>query len=77
MIGLCKNWQMREAIRIAKSKHMTDAQIAAVRKSFPDLAVKLLSKPFSEGGISGMGDHHAFMLYGMYVGVEFDGHIHT
>ena len=44
---------------------------AAIQKAFPAEAYKIL--PTLRGG----GDHYSFVRWGMYVGVEPDGYIHT
>jgi len=50
---------------------VSDVVIASVRKSFPDQAQEILKD------LRWRGDHFAFNRWGMYVGVETDGHIHT
>lgn len=48
-------------------KAVTDAII----KAWPDQAVEILQQ------LRFAGDHYSFNRWGMYVGVEFDGYIHT
>jgi hypothetical protein len=50
---------------------ITDVVINAIKKSFPDQAQDILK------GVRKSRDHFFFNRWGMYVGVEFDGHIHT
>ena len=47
------------------------AVIKAIIKAWPDQAVEILSE------IRFAGDHYSFNRWGMYVGVEYDGYIHT
>ena len=45
--------------------------VEAIVKAWPDQAAEILP------GLVFAGDHYGFVRWGMYVGVEFDGHIHT
>lgn len=45
--------------------------IDAIVKTWPDQAAEILPT------LVFAGDHYGFVRWGMYVGVEFDGHIHT
>jgi len=47
------------------------AVVDAIRKAFPDQADEILAQ------LRLNRDHWYFQRWGMYVGVEFDGHIHT
>ena len=45
--------------------------IDAITKAFPGESVEILKD------LRFAGDHYMFRRWGMYVGVEFDGYIHT
>ena len=47
------------------------AVIDAIIKAWPDQAIEILRD------LRFAGDHYSFTRWGMYVGVEFDGYIHT
>lgn len=47
------------------------AVIDAIVKAWPDQAAAILTD------LRFAGDHYSFNRWGMYVGVEFDGYIHT
>ncbi len=51
--------------------HVPDAVKDAIRKAWPDQAEEIFESMWLAG------DHYAFGRWGMYVGVEFDGYIHT
>jgi hypothetical protein len=48
-----------------------DVVSGSIKKSFPDQAMDILKD------LRWSGDHYSFSRWGMYVGVELDGHIHT
>lgn len=52
-------------------KPVTDVVIAAIKKAWPDQAKDIFND------IRWSGDHFSFNRWGMYVGVELDGLIHT
>jgi hypothetical protein len=43
----------------------------AIKKSFPNDFLSIIKD------LRWSGDHYSFNRWGMYVGVELDGHIHT
>ena len=45
--------------------------IDSIIKAWPDQAVEIFKD------LRFAGDHYSFNRWGMYVGVEFDGYIHT
>ena len=47
------------------------AVVDAIIKAWPDQAAEILA------GLVFRGDHYSFDRWGMYVGVEFDGYVHT
>ena len=47
------------------------AVMQRIIKAWPDQAVEILRE------IQFAGDHYSFTRWGMYVGVEYDGYIHT
>ena len=51
--------------------NIPDAVIDAIVKAFPNDALDILKT------LRFAGDHYCFTKWGMYVGVEFDGYIHT
>lgn len=53
------------------------AVIKAICKAWPNEAAEILTKKFQDGGLGFMGDHYGMRRWGMYVGVEFDGYIHS
>lgn len=48
-----------------------DGVSESIKKSFPDQALEILSS------LRWSYDHYSFQRWGMYVGVELDGYIHT
>jgi hypothetical protein len=50
---------------------ISDVCIAAIKKAWPDQAMDILKD------VKHSRDHYFFVRWGMYVGVEYDGHIHT
>ena len=67
---IAKEDRMRVA-KAASSDLIPRAVIDAIIKAWPDQAVEILSQ------LQFSGDHFSFTRWGMYVGVEFDGYIHT
>lgn len=57
--------------RTASGETIPRAVVEAIIKAWPDQAVEIL------GGLQFRGDHYSFSRWGMYVGVEFDGYVHT
>lgn len=50
---------------------LPDAVVAAVTRTWPDQAAEIL--PLIRHNL----DHYYFERWGMYVGIEYDGYIHT
>ena len=55
----------------ASAELIPKAVIDAIVKAWPDHAVEILTD------LRFAGDHYSFGRWGMYIGVEFDGYIHT
>jgi hypothetical protein len=69
-----RDLRIEESIKIAKScgeQMVPMAVIKAIINAWPDQAVEII------GELRFSGDHYGFIRWGMYVGVEYDGYIHT
>jgi hypothetical protein len=64
---------LEEAIANAKEKGMGEVVVEAIVKAWPEQAAEIL--PAMER--NHFGGHWYFNRWGMYVGVEDDGYIHT
>ena len=58
---------------MANLKEIPDAVIASITRAFPDQAQEILES-IQRDGIS---QCYYFLRWGLYVGVEDDGYIHT
>ena len=55
----------------ALARGVHGAVVDTILRAWPDQAVEIL------GELRNAGDHWYFSRWGMYVGVEYDGYIHT
>jgi hypothetical protein len=68
--GVKREWA-QDVAKQASAELIPKAVTDAILKAWPDQAVEIL------GQLRFAGDHYSFTRWGMYVGVEFDGYIHT
>jgi hypothetical protein len=68
--------EMKDAHNLVQRDHrefkiIPDVVRDSIKKSFPDQAKDIIAS------LRWSGDHFSFTRWGMYVGVELDGYIHT
>ena len=70
-IGAWHDWCMRKTDMDYTAENIPRAVVDAIVTAWPDQASEILVQ------LRFAGDHYSFTRWGMYVGVEFDGYIHT
>ena len=74
MLRIQRDLRIEQSVKIAKAcaeDMVPMAVIKAIIKAWPDQALEII------GELRFAGDHYSFTRWGMYVGVEYDGYIHT